>query len=80
MKAMAWAVAGVLVGGVLLAELVMDLNGPDRRRLYALFGVAALGTCFAALAALRVVSRARSLLTSLRIVALAAVGVTAAVV
>ncbi|MBA2337795.1 MAG: HAMP domain-containing histidine kinase [Acidimicrobiia bacterium] len=80
MKAMAWAVAVVLVGGVLLAELVMDLNGPDRRRLYALFGVAALGTFLAALGALRALSRARSLLTSLRIVALAAVAVTAAVV
>jgi two-component system sensor histidine kinase BaeS len=75
-----WALAIVLAAGLLMAELVMDVTPPERRQLYLVFGLTALSTLVAAMVAVRLATRLSSLRASLIIVAMAAVGVTAAVV
>lgn len=80
MRTLVWSVLAVVAAGVAFAELTMDLTSSDRVVLYALFGAMALVTSLVAIAALRWAPRMRSLLTSLRIVALAAVVVAGGVV
>lgn len=80
MKRMVWALGGVLLAGLFLAELAMDLSPPDRLLLYAMFGSMAIFTFLAAIGSLRAAARMRSLITSIQLVAFAAVAVTAAVV
>jgi two-component system sensor histidine kinase BaeS len=63
-----------------MAELVMDVTPPERRQLYLVFGLTALSTLVAAVVAVRLATRLSSLRASLIIVAMAAVGVTAAAV
>lgn len=75
-----WALVLVLAGGLLVAELTMDVSGPDRRQIYLIFGIMALATLVAALVVLRLAGRFHSLRTSLIVVAFAAVAVTGAVV
>ena len=80
MKTIAWALAVVLVAGLLVAELAMDVTPADRRLLYTVFGAIALSTFAAAAVALKLAVRLSSLRTSLRVVAFAAVAVTGAAV
>ncbi len=75
-----WSVLAVVAAGVVIAELTMDLTASDRVVLYAVFGAMALVTSLVAIATLRWAPRLRSLLTSLRIVAVAAVVVAGGVV
>ncbi|MGH8911297.1 MAG: sensor histidine kinase [Acidimicrobiia bacterium] len=79
-RTLAWATVVVVVAALLVAELAMDMTPGDRLLLYAVFGAMALVTALAAVAALRWAPRLRSLLTSLRIVAFAAVVVAAGAV
>jgi two-component system sensor histidine kinase BaeS len=58
----------------------MDVSGAERRQLYLTFGLMAVATFVAAIVALRLATRFRSLRTSLLVVAFAAVAVTGAVV
>jgi two-component system, OmpR family, sensor histidine kinase BaeS len=76
MKTIAWALAVVLIAGLLVAELAMDVTPADRRLLYAVFGTVALSTFAAAAVSIKVAGRFNSLRTSLRVVAFAAVAVT----
>ncbi|HSK07900.1 MAG TPA: HAMP domain-containing sensor histidine kinase [Acidimicrobiia bacterium] len=80
MKTTLWALAVVLAAGLLMAELVMDVTPPERRRLYLVFGLMAVSTFVAAVVAVRLATRLSSLRASLVIVSLAAVGVTGAAV
>jgi len=80
MRTTLWALAIVLAAGLLMAELVMDVTPPERRQLYLVFGLTALSTLVAAVVAVRLATRLSSLRASLIIVAMAAVGVTAAAV
>lgn len=80
MKTIAWALAVVLIAGLLVAELAMDVTPADRRLLYTVFGTIALSTFAAAAVALKLAVRFNSLRTSLRVVAFAAVAVTGAAV
>lgn len=80
MRALAWSVLVVVAAGIVIAEYAMDLTPMDRTTLYAVFGAMAVLTAVTSVAALRWAPRLRSLLTSLRIVALAAVVVAAGVV
>lgn len=80
MRRMVWALVLVLVGGLLVAELTMDVTAADRRQLYLIFAVMAVATFVAAVVALRVAKRFHSLRTSLIVVAFAAVAVTGAAV
>ena len=80
MRRIIWALLLVLVIVLLLAELTMDVSGAERRQLYLTFGVMAGATMAAAMVALRLATRFRSLRTSLLVVAFAAVAVTGAVV
>lgn len=77
---MIWALGGVLLAGLILAELAMDLAPLDRRRIYAIFVSLAVFTFLAAFGSLRVAARMKSLVTSIQLVAFAAIAVTAAVV
>ncbi len=74
------AVAAVAVAALLVAELAMDMSPADRVLLYVVFGAMAAVTAVLALAAFKWAPRLRSLLTSLRLVALAAVVVAAGAV
>lgn len=80
MRTLVWSVLAVVGAGIVIAEVAMDLTSSDRMVLYAVFGAMALVTSLVAIAALRWAPRLRSLLTSLRIVALAAVVVAGGVV
>jgi two-component system sensor histidine kinase BaeS len=80
MRRIGWALLLVLALILLLAELTMDVSGAERRQLYLTFGLMALATFVAAIVALRLATRFRSLRTSLLVVAFAAVAVTGAVV
>jgi hypothetical protein len=73
-------VAAVAVAALLVAELAMDMTPGDRVLLYAVFGAMGLLTAGVAVAALKWAPRLGSLLTSLRIVAFAAVVVAAGAV
>ncbi len=77
---LAWAVAAVVVGALVVAELAMDMTPQDRSLLYLVFGGMAVVTSVVAVMAFRWAPRLRSLLTSLRIVAFAAVVVAAGAV
>lgn len=76
MKAMAWALAVVLVAGLLVAEVAMQLTSPERSKLYQVFGATSLLTFIIAAAVLGLAPRLRSLRVSLQLVAFAAVAVT----
>lgn len=76
----AWATGAVVVMTLVVAELAMDMTPEDRRLLYGIFAGMAVVTVLAAVAAFRWAPRLGSLLTSLRIVALAAVTVAAGAV
>ncbi|MGA7269999.1 MAG: HAMP domain-containing sensor histidine kinase [Acidimicrobiia bacterium] len=80
MRTLIWSVLAVVAAGVVIAELAMDLTWSDRVVLYAVFGAMAVVTSLVAVVALRWAPRMRSVLTSLRIVALAAVVVAGGVV
>lgn len=80
MRGLAGAVAAVAVAALLVAELAMDMTPGDRVLLYAVFGAMGLLTAGVAVAALKWAPRLGSLLTSLRIVAFAAVVVAAGAV
>lgn len=80
MRTLIWAVAAVLIAGLLVAEFSMDLTPDQRRQLYLIFSAMTGVTLLTAWMALRVAGRFKSLRTSLQVVALAAVAVTAAVV
>lgn len=80
MRGLAGAVVAVAVAALLVAELAMDMTPGDRVLLYAVFGAMALLTAGVAVAALKWAPRLGSLLTSLRIVAFAAVVVAAGAV
>lgn len=77
---MLWAVGGVLVAALFLAELAMDLGSADRRKIYGIFAGMAVVTFLAAFGSSRVAAHLRSLATSIRLVAFAAIAVTAAAV
>jgi signal transduction histidine kinase len=79
-KSLVWAVAAVLIAGLLVAEFSMDLTTDQRRQLYLIFSAMAGVTLVTSWMSLRVAGRFKSLRTSLQMVALAAVAVTAAVV
>jgi two-component system sensor histidine kinase BaeS len=80
MRRIVWALLLVLALILLLAELTMDVSGAERRQLYLTFGLMAVATFVAAIVAIRLAARFRSLRTSLIVVAFAAVAVTGAVV
>jgi two-component system sensor histidine kinase BaeS len=80
MRRIVWPLLLVLALVLLLAELTMDVSGAERRQLYLTFGLMAIATFVAALVALYLATRFRSLRTSLLVAAFAAVAVTGAVV
>ena len=80
MRTLVWALAAVLIAGLMVAEFSMDLTGDQRRQLYLVFTVMAGVTALAAWLSLKMTGRFKSLRTSLQVVAFAAVAVTAAVV
>jgi signal transduction histidine kinase len=79
-KTLVWAVAAVLIAGLLVAEFSMELTPDQRGQLYLIFSAMAGVTLLTAWMSLRVAGRFKSLRTSLQVVALAAVAVAAAVV
>jgi signal transduction histidine kinase len=80
MRTLVWAVAAVLIAGLIVAEFSMDLTAGQRRQLFLIFSAMAVVTLVIAWLSLKVAGRFKSLRTSLQVVALAAVAVTAAVV
>lgn len=79
-RTLLWSVLLIVGGGLAVAELAMDMTPGDRVMLYLVFGGMAVMTGLVALAAVRWAPRSRSLLTSLRFVAFAAVVVAGGVV
>lgn len=73
LRLLAWAIGVVALAALVVAELAMDMTPQDRTILYGVFGGMAVVTILVALAAFRWAHRLRSLLTSIRIVAFAAV-------
>ena len=80
MKTLAWGALLVLAGGLIVAELAMELTPTDRRRLYVLFATMAGVAFLTAIAALRLAPRLSSLRSSIRMIAFAAVVMTGLVV
>ena len=74
------ATAAVVVAALVVAELAMEMTPQDRTLLYIVFGGMAIVTAAVAVVAFRWAPRLSSLLTSLRIVAFAAVVVAAGAV
>lgn len=74
------AALGVTVMALAVAEAAMDMTPGDRRLLYGLFAAMTVVTAVLAIASMRWVSRLSSLVTSLRLVAVAAVVVAGGVV
>jgi two-component system sensor histidine kinase BaeS len=79
-RTLVWAIGLVLAAGVIVAEMAMPLTPGDRLMLYSVFAGMGLVTALAALVALRVAPRLRSLMTSIRLVAFAALVVAAGAV
>lgn len=75
-----WATGAVVVAALVVAELAMEMTPGDRALLYMVFGGMAVMTAAVAALAFRWAPRLGSLLTSLRIVAFAAVVVAAGAV
>ena len=80
MRTLVWAVAAVLIAGLMVAEFSMELTAEQRRQLYLVFSGMAGVTFLAAWMSPKFAGRFKSLRTSLQVVAFAAVAVTAAVV
>lgn len=80
LSTLGWATLSVVIAAVIVAELAMEMTSRDRLLLYLVFGGMAAVTGGVSVLALRWAPRLGSLLTSLRIVAFAAVVVAAGAV